>query len=123
LPGLAISMGVYGLSYLGVAVTPWFPVVLVLVFAAHFAGGSNWAMSNYALQSEVPDRLRGRVFATDMMLATLAISVSQLGVAAVVDVVDMKVILGACGLVTLLYAIGWRIATRGLSLGRSPAVS
>ena len=42
----------------------------------------NWVMSNYALQVEVPDRLRGRVFATDMMLATLAISVSQLAVAA-----------------------------------------
>ena len=57
----------------------------MLVFVAHFAGGSNWVMSNYALQGEVPDRLRGRVFATDMMLATLAISVSQLVVAAVVD--------------------------------------
>ena len=62
----------------GVAVGPWFPLVLALVFVAHFAGGSNWVMSNYALQGEVPDRLRGRVFATDMMLATLAISVSQL---------------------------------------------
>jgi hypothetical protein len=64
----------------------------------------------------VPDRLRGRVFATDMMLATLAISVSQLAVAAVVDVVDGRIVLAACGLVTLLYAIGWRIATRRLSL-------
>ena len=78
LPGLALSMAAYGLAYLGVVGEPWFPLVLVLVFVAHFAGGSNWVMSNYALQGEVPDRLRGRVFATDMMLATLAISVSQL---------------------------------------------
>ena len=69
---------------------------------AHFAGGSNWVMSNYALQGEVPDRLRGRVFATDMMLATLAISVSQLARGLVVDHVDERVILAGCGLITLV---------------------
>ncbi|HEX5540227.1 MAG TPA: MFS transporter [Micromonospora sp.] len=116
LPGMAISMSAYGLSYLGVSLVTWFPLVLLLVFVAHFAGGSNWTMSYFALQSEVPDRLRGRVFATDMMLATLAISLSQLGVAAVVDHVDERVVLAGCGLVTLIYAIGWRIATRKLSL-------
>ncbi|MEV6811796.1 MFS transporter [Micromonospora sp. NPDC051296] len=116
LPGLALSMSAYGLAYLGTSVVSWFPLVLVLVFVAHFAGGSNWVMSNFALQGEVPDRLRGRVFATDMMLATLAISVSQLVVAAVVDVVDVRVVLAGCGLVTLTYAVGWRIATRRLSL-------
>ncbi|MDM4723420.1 MFS transporter [Micromonospora sp. WMMA1363] len=115
-PGLALSMSLYGLAYLGTSVADWFPVVLVLVFVAHFAGGSNWVMSNFALQGEVPDRLRGRVFATDMMLATLAISVSQMVVASVVDVVDERVVLAGCGLVTLVYAVGWRIATRRLSL-------
>ncbi len=116
LPGLALSMALYGVGYLGVAVAPWFPLVLALVFVAHFAGGANWTLSNFALQGEVPDRLRGRVFATDMMLATLAIAVSQLGAAAVVDQVDERVILAGCGLITLTYAVGWRIATRRLSL-------
>jgi MFS family permease len=116
LPGLALSMSLYGLGYVGVALSPWFPLVLALVFVAHFAGGTNWVLSNYALQSEVPDRLRGRVFATDMMLATLAIAVSQLGAATVVDHVDQRVILAGCGLITFTYAIGWRIATRKLSL-------
>nr|MDT0662877.1 MFS transporter [Micromonospora sp. DSM 115978] len=116
LPGLAISMTGYGLAYLGASAVTWFPLVLVLVFVAHFAGGSNWVLSNFALQGEVPDRLRGRVFATDMMLATLAISVSQLAVAAVVDRIDERVVLACCGLVTVSYAIGWRIATRRLTL-------
>jgi MFS family permease len=116
LPGLALSMGLYGLGYLGVAFSPWFWLVLVLVFIAHFAGGTNWVLSNYALQGEVPDRLRGRVFATDMMLATLAIAISQLGAAVFVDRVDERVILAGCGLITLTYAIGWRLATRKLSL-------
>jgi MFS family permease len=114
LPGLAISMSAYGLAYLGVAVAPWFPLVLALVFAAHFAGGTNWILSNFALQGEVPDRLRGRVFAADLMLATLSISVSQLAVAALVDHVDGRVLIAGCATVTLVYAIGWRVATRGL---------
>jgi MFS family permease len=97
--------------------------VLALVFLAHFAGGTNWVLSNYALQGEVPDRLRGRVFATDMMLATLAISVSQLGAAAFVDRVDERVILLGCGLITLVYAVGWRFATRHLSLRETAPVA
>ena len=123
LPGLALSMALYGVGYLGVAVAPWFPLVLALVFVAHFAGGANWTLSNYALQGEVPDRLRGRVFATDMMLATLAIAISQLTASAVVDRVDERAVLAGCGLITLIYAIGWRIATRRLSLTgeRAPA--
>jgi MFS family permease len=122
LPGLALSMSMYGLAYIGVSLTQWFPLVLVLVFVAHFAGGTNWVLSNFALQGEVPDRLRGRVFATDMMLATLAIAVSQLVVAGVVDLVSERTVLAGCGLVTVVYAIGWRIATRHLSLaGPTPA--
>jgi hypothetical protein len=69
----------------------------------------------------VPDQLRGRVFATDLMLATLAITVSQLIAASVVDHVDDRLILAGCGLITLSYAIGWRIATRRLTLAEAPA--
>ncbi|MFI5889056.1 MFS transporter [Actinoplanes sp. NPDC051513] len=116
LPCLALSMALYGAGYLAVSVTPWFPLVLVFVFVAHFAGGANWTLSNYALQGEVPDQLRGRVFATDLMLATLAITVSQLIATSVVDRVDERWILAGCGALTLTYAIGWRIATRKLTL-------
>jgi len=122
LPSLALSMALYGAGYLAISVTPWFPLVLVLVFVAHFAGGTNWTLSNYALQGEVPDQLRGRVFATDLMLATLAITVSQLIATAFVDHVDPRVILAGCGLVTLTYAIGWRVATRKLALRPASAM-
>ncbi|ROT31577.1 MFS transporter [Micromonospora sp. HM5-17] len=126
LTGLALSMSTYGLAYVGVSVAGWFPLMLLLVFVAHFGGGSNWVLSNFALQGEVPDQLRGRVFATDMMLATLAIAVSQLAVAAVVDHVDERVVLAGCGLVTVVYAVGWWAATRRLDMsderGTGPAV-
>ncbi|WFE30250.1 MFS transporter [Solwaraspora sp. WMMD791] len=121
LTALAASMSVYGLSYTGIALISWFPLVLALVFLAHLGGGSNWVLSNYALQAVVPDRLRGRVFAADLMLATLAISVSQLVVASVIDTVDIRVILAGCGLVTVTYAIGWWLVTRRLPLAVAAA--
>jgi MFS family permease len=122
LAGLAISMAGYGLAYLGVALSPWYALTLALVVVAHLAGGTNWTMSNFALQVEVPDQLRGRVFATDMMIATLAISVSLLVVGALVDLVELRVLIAGCGCATLLYAIGWRIGTRRQSLAdRAPS--
>jgi MFS family permease len=116
LPGLALSMASYGVAYLAVAVTPWFWLALVFVVMAHISGGGNWVMSNYALQLEVPDELRGRVFATDMMIATVAISISLLVSGALVDHVDPRVPLAVCGGLTLIYAIAWRLATRRMAL-------
>ncbi|HWS33024.1 MAG TPA: MFS transporter [Actinoplanes sp.] len=120
LPGLALSMGLYGIGYLGAAFTPWFPLLAVLVFVAHFGGGSNWVLSNFALQGAVPDALRGRVFATDIMLATLSIAVSQLVAGAVIASVEPRWIIAGCASITLVYAIVWRIATRGLSPSTEP---
>jgi hypothetical protein len=112
LPGIAVSMATYGLMYLGVAVAPWFWLVVVLVVVAHAAGGGNWTMSSYALQAAVPDVLRGRVFAVDVMTTTLAISLSQLAAGLLVDHVATRVLIACCAAVTLTYAIVWRLLTR-----------
>ena len=114
MPGLAISMVGYGVAYLGFAASPWFWLALVMVTVAHMAGGINWVFSNYALQIEVPDHLRGRVFATDMMIATLAISVSLLVAGALVDGLGPRLVVAICASVTLLYGIAWRLATHRL---------
>jgi MFS family permease len=112
MPALALSMASYGLVYLGVAVSPWFWLVVGLVVVAHMSGGANWMISNYALQLEVPDHLRGRVFATDMMIATLAISVSVLLAGALVDHVNPRIPIAICGGLTLVYSVVWRLASR-----------
>jgi hypothetical protein len=118
--GLALSMATYGLSYLGVSLVRWFVPALVLVFLAHLAGGGNWVMSSYALQVEVPDGLRGRVFALDMMIATLAVSASLLAVSAFESTLGTRVLLAACGASTLIYAIGWRLVTLRLPSADEP---
>jgi len=114
LPVLAGSMTVYGLGYLAVAVTPWFPVILGLILVAHTAGAGNWAMSSAALQAAVPDALRGRVLATDLMIVTIVISGSQVLVGLFIDHTPPRVLVAACGAVTILYALAWRGATRRL---------
>ncbi len=123
MPGLAVSMATYGLMYLGVAVSPWFWLTLGLVVVAHMAGGGNWMISNYALQPEVPDHLRGRVFATDMMIATLAISASVLLAGVLVDHVNPRIPIAICGGLTLVYAVVWRLASRPISQEPAPATA
>jgi MFS family permease len=110
LPGLALSMAVFGLSYLAASVAGWFPLMLTLIFIAHMAAGGNWTMSSYALQAEVPDEFRGRLVTADVMLVSLAITGSQLTMGALVDTVNIRILLAACGVLTLLYAVGWRAA-------------
>ena len=122
LPGLALSMTAYGLAYMGVAFATWFPLVLVGVFFAHIAGGGNWVMSNYAIQQAVPDDLRGRVSATDTMIAMLAITVSQLVVGLYVDSVSTTALFVCCGATTMSYAIGWYLFTRRYVIRRPEPV-
>jgi MFS family permease len=108
MPGLAVSMTVYGVAYVGLSVVSWLPLALLIIVVAHIAGGGNWAMSNLALQREVPDALRGRVFSADLMVAGLAISASQVTIGGLVDHASPRLLLACCGGVTLLYGIGWR---------------
>jgi MFS family permease len=121
LPGLSISMAAYGVAYLAVAAVDWFPVALLGIFVAHAAGGGNWVMSAYAIQRAVPDELRGRVGATDTMIAMIAVTASQLVAGMFVDSVDTRVLVAGCALTTLAYAGGWRVVTRRIERELAPA--
>lgn len=121
MPAMAASMIVYGISYLGVAASPWFGLTLMLVVVAHMAGGGNWTVSSYALQVIVPDRLLGRVLAADQVLSTAAISVTMLMAGLMVDHVDARVPIAVCASLTLLYGVGWRLVTRRLLREPAPA--
>jgi MFS family permease len=109
--GLAASMSLYGAAYLLFGLAPVFGVALVLVTVAHIAGGANWVLSNYALQQHVPDRLRGRVFSTDFMLATLAVTASQVLAGVLSDSVNLRLLASAGGAATLVYALVWTLLT------------
>lgn len=111
---LAASMLSYGLCYGVVGWVGLLPVAVVLVALAHVGGGANWVLSVYALQAAVPDRLRGRVFAADLMLATLAVGGSQLVAGALSGVVDVRVLTSCLGGATFVYGLVWYAVVRRL---------
>lgn len=113
---LPASMAVFGAGYLALAVAPGFGLVLLLLVVAHAGGGANWILSTYGLQATVPDVLRGRVFSADYALVTLVVAASQVVFGLLSDVVAARELLAASGAGVLLYAGGWRLATRGLRL-------
>ena len=68
---------VVGGFYMVLAWAPTLPLAALAVLGAHFGGSILWVFSTVLLQMEVPDRFRGRVFAVELALVTLASSASS----------------------------------------------
>jgi MFS family permease len=68
---------VVGLFYLALSAAPTLALAALCVLCAHFGGAILWVFSTVLLQMEVPDRFRGRVFAAELALVTLASSISS----------------------------------------------
>lgn len=111
---------VAGILYIafGLAENLW--LVLFLVFMAHIGSSVVWVYSTIMLQRLIPDAYAGRVFAAELALATLMISLSNdlTGRAIemnLVSIKDMPMVLGAgvfcAGLV--FFAWGRRPKLRG----------
>ena len=83
------AMGIFmffcGLNYLLLGFTQSLLMMLLLVFLAHAASGSNWVMSTVLLQRRAPDVFRGRVFSTEWLFFTLTQSVSVITASLILD--------------------------------------
>ena len=66
-----------GAFYAALSIAPVLPLATVCVLFAHFGGSVLWVFSTVLLQMEVPDELRGRVFAAELALFTLTSSLSS----------------------------------------------
>ncbi len=66
-----------GVFYVALAGAPTLWLAALCVLLAHFGGSILWVFSTVLLQTEVPDRFRGRVFATELALVTLMSSASS----------------------------------------------
>ena len=73
---IAASFFVTALFYLLFAGAPGLVLALIFIIGAHAGGSVQWTFSTTLLQITVPDKFRGRVFALDMALLTLAMSLS-----------------------------------------------
>jgi predicted MFS family arabinose efflux permease len=73
---IAAAFVVSCVFYLLFAQSPVFVLALLCVVGAHSGGSVQWVYSTTLLQMSVEDKFLGRVFALDMALVTLAMSVS-----------------------------------------------
>ncbi len=107
-----------GLLYVATAAAPAFWLAVLLVAVAHLGGGANWTVSTYGLQKRVPDRVLGRVSSADFMIVTLVIALNQVVAGLLSAAVGTRLLVGAFGGASVLYAVVWLGATR--SLRRTP---
>lgn len=118
LRAIVLVCGISTLSYAGfyalLPVTPWLPLVMVLVVCAHLGGGAQWTVSTYGLQAVTPDRLRGRVLSLDYGLATLAIGISAVGAGLLADGLGVRAATWGLAALAACYGVGWLAWTRAL---------
>jgi MFS family permease len=109
---IGAALACFGLFYL---IFPFMPALLLAglcSLGAHLGGGAQWTLSTYGLQSIVPDRIRGRVFAFDFALVTLTIMASNLVSGWAAEAFGPHHAMLGFATVGLLYATGWWIGTR-----------
>ena len=78
----------------------------------HMGGGTQFTFSTYGLQELSPDQIRGRIFALDFGLDTLAIATSALAVGALAQVVSIQVLIMGLGAIALVFGLAWARVTR-----------
>ncbi len=111
---IGIALGSFGVFY---GIFPLMPVLLAAApfsAAAHLGGGAQWTLSTYGLQTIVPDRIRGRVFAFDFALVTLTITLSNLAAGWAAEAFGPRIAMGGLAGVALVYSAVWWVATRRL---------
>jgi MFS family permease len=68
---------IVGIFYAALAGAPTLALAALCVLCAHIGGSILWVFSTVLLQLEVPDAFRGRVFAAELAIATLATAISS----------------------------------------------
>ncbi|MBU0482625.1 MAG: MFS transporter [Proteobacteria bacterium] len=82
---IALSFYVASLAYILFSLAPTLLAAVPFVFLGHLGGSVQWVFSTNLLQRIVPDHFRGRVFAAEMALLTLILSLSTWFTGAALD--------------------------------------
>ena len=116
---LRVSIGIgYVIASLGIAIMA--PVsalgtVLFGGFVRSIGGGVTWVFSTQLLLQRAPNEIRGRIFGTEFALFTLMGGASSLITGALMDVLQLQVILSGMGILTLIPALLWSLWQRHYS--------
>jgi MFS family permease len=108
---IAPCIMLFAAGYLLLSLNLGYAVSLACVLVGHMGGGAEWMASTYGLQREVPDELRGRIFAVDYGLATLGISLSSLVAGALADAYGAPRVALLMSCLSMTLAITWLFAT------------
>ena len=104
---IAVSILVFAAGYAGLGLSPTLAIGSIAVFFAHLGGGAQWLTSTYGLQREVPDFIRGRVFAADYGFVTLTMSISSLVAGILSDRIGAPIATIAVASAGILWALVW----------------
>jgi predicted MFS family arabinose efflux permease len=118
---ISVAFFVSTAFYLLFAHSPVLAVALICVIGAHSGGSVQWVFSTTLLQMTVPDRFLGRVFALEMALLTLTMSVSTYVTGLGVDYPGLgaRRMATVLGLAFAIPGIGWLMLQRWLDRGDS----
>lgn len=82
---IGLLIAVSGVFYFTLGLLPATFVVLVPIVIAHAGSGANWVLSTVMLQELVPDHVRGRVFAAELMVLMGLEALVVLGAASILE--------------------------------------
>ena len=108
---ISLATLVFGLGYMGLALSHGLWIGALAVGIAHLGGGAQWLTSTFGLQKEVPDWIRGRIFAADYGLVTLTMSISSLAAGLLCDRFGATAGTIATASVCVVWAIAWGAGT------------
>jgi predicted MFS family arabinose efflux permease len=104
---ISLATLVFGLGYMGLALSHSLWIGALAVGIAHLGGGAQWLTSTFGLQKEVPDRVRGRIFAADYGLVTLTMSISSIAAGVMSDHLGAPTATIITASLSVLWAITW----------------
>jgi MFS family permease len=111
---IGVSFFVAGAFYVLFGVAESFALALVWLALAHMGGSVLWVFSSVLLQSTVEDEFRGRVFAAELMLMTLALAASNYATGKALDrfQISPRAVTVAIGLFFIIPGALWLLTRR-----------
>ena len=111
---IGVSFVVAGAFYISFGSSGSFALALLWLAVAHMAGSTLWVFSTVLLQATVEDEFRGRVFAAELTLMTLAMAASNYATGEALDrfAYSPRVVTIAIGLFFILPGLLWFLTRR-----------
>jgi MFS family permease len=111
---IGLAFLVAGAFYFAFGVSPALAVALVVLALAHAGGSVLWVASTALLQISVEDQFRGRVFAAELALMTLAMAASNYATGEMLDRFGLspRVVVACIGVFFLLPGLLWFATAR-----------